>query len=191
MMEDTLVKHCAPTLAGLKTGSTFNIKSGGKNLRNEICRLNGVLTKKGLRLVPIKQSGDHTLMYLYRPDRLERDLGEPLAEEMLKEKGYPCGKAECCIVRLAKLLKGEGGFPHEIGLFLGYPPEDVKAFMESPREKVKVSGHWKAYSNPEGSRSIMERFRKCSALYEIQLNKGRPLERLIVDTRKVRCGGAH
>lgn len=37
-------------------------------------------------------------------------------------------------------------FPHEIGLFLSYPPEDVRGFIEHKGHESKCEGCWKVYA---------------------------------------------
>ena len=37
-------------------------------------------------------------------------------------------------------------FPHEIGIFLGYPPADVDGFMHR-KEDCRISGLWKVYDD--------------------------------------------
>ena len=37
--------------------------------------------------------------------------------------------------RLIKRLNEDAEFPHEIGLFPGYPPEDVRGFIENRAER--------------------------------------------------------
>ena len=184
MLKDVMVEHCAPTLAGIKTGNIFSVCSEKGDIDSEIRELNGILTKRGLRMIPVRKKGKKTLIYLYRPDHLKRDLSAPEAEEILEEKGYPCGNTDCCIVELVKHLMADENFPHEIGLFLGYPPSDVKGFMNSPCEGVKCTGCWKVYSNEGEAKKTFEIYDKCRDTYCKEVNKGKPLEALIVDTRR-------
>ena len=128
-------------------GNTLSVRCDRIMVNGEIRELNKILVGKGLRLVPKINKGDSVMIYLYRPERLTLDLNDPGAREILREKGYPCGNSNCCLVELVKRLKNDVGFPHEIGLFLGYPPSDVKKFMEDPCRRVKCVGCWKAYSN--------------------------------------------
>ena len=37
--------------------------------------------------------------------------------------------------------------PHELGIFLGIPIEDVKDFMECTNKKCLLCGYWKVYNN--------------------------------------------
>ena len=180
MLEADLVNHCSPTLAGIKTGSLFLLRSEGDDLITEIRKLNRMLQKKGLRIVPVKRNERKPLIYVYRPERLQRDLARPEAEAILREKGYPCEHPQQCVPCLVRHLEADAEFPHEIGLFLGYPPSDVRCFMDDPREGVRCVGCWKVYGNVEEAEKTFEQFRRCTAIYRKQMKKGRPLEQLVV-----------
>ncbi len=180
MIKKALLEHCAPTLAGLKTGNIFSVRTYPPGTNDELRMLNSILSKKGLHLLTINM-GNRTLIYLYRPERLQKDLTDPTAKKILKEKGYPCGNYKYCLAELIKHLKSDSDFPHEIGLFLGYPPSDVKRFMESPCEGVKCAGCWKAYSNELEAKKTFEIYKKCTAFYSKECENGRPLEALIAD----------
>lgn len=56
--------------------------------------------------------------------------------------------------------------PDEIGLFLGYPPEDVEGFLNDPCKGVKICGCWKAYGNEAEARKAFEKIRKCNDVYK-------------------------
>ena len=128
------------------------------------------------------KTGKFALIYLYRPDHLKKDLKNPQALSLLKKMGYEAKNPECCIVQLVRHLKDEESFPHEIGLFLGYPPSDVECFMKHPRRGVKYSGCWKAYSDPEEAKKLFVRFRKCTEIYQKMNQSGKSLAQLAVRT---------
>lgn len=131
MSEENVVRLCAPTLAGIKTGSLFPCPyECRETLLTEIRRYNQVLVPKGLCLLPLRFTEKSALLYLYRPCDLERDLQDRLATEILQHVGYACTGSEQCLMQLIERLRAYDEFPHEIGLFLSYPPEDVKGFIE-------------------------------------------------------------
>ena len=183
MLSEAVIEYCAPTLAGIKTGSLFTIRNSTDKIKEEICILNRMLTKKGLRIIPIRKTDKSTLIYLYRPERLKKDLCRQEAEAILAEKGYCCGNPEGCLVQLVKHLADDQEFPHEIGLFLGYPPSDVRSFMESPCKGVKCVGCWKVYSNQDEAEKTFNRFRKCTDIYRRKADSGKSLEELTVDEK--------
>ena len=51
-------------------------------------------------------------------------------------------------------MESKGDFPHEIGLLLGYPPEDVIGFIENRGQNPLYIGYWKVYSNLEECRKV-------------------------------------
>ena len=179
MLKNYLMKYCAPTLAGIKTGNLFSVRYTSAELEGEIRKLNIFLVKKGLRLIPIRRAGKSTLVYLYRPNRLKKDLQDPVATEILKKRGYSCGNPDRCLAELIKRLKSDDAFPHEIGLFLSYPPADVNAFMRSPCEGVKCCGCWKAYDNECEAKKVFDLYKRCTDIYDRSVQKGMPLESLI------------
>ena len=183
MPEQFLIEHCSPTLAGLKTGNLFPVRiEPGQDICNEVREVNRLLRQKGIRVVILKRVEGKALLYLYRPDFLERDLGCPEARRILEEKGYCCGSAGNCIVQLIRHMKEDAEFPHEVGLFLGYPPGDVRCFMKDSRLGVKCTGCWKAYGNEEEAKKTFARFRKCTDVYRRELSKGKSLLQLTVRT---------
>ena len=89
MSDQYLVRHCAPTLAGLKTGSLFTCPYGCREeLFCSIRRMNQRLLPKGLRVLPLRCSEHKALIYIYRPKKLTRDLTDPAAAEILQQHGY-------------------------------------------------------------------------------------------------------
>ena len=62
-------------------------------------------------------------------------------------------------------FKGDesGEFPHEVGLFLSYPPEDVKGFGDEGK-----------------ARSLFAKYKKCTEIYCALWQSGSKLEQLAV-----------
>lgn len=181
MSEELVIRHCSPTLAGIKTGNLFTCRFEQKEeINREIRKLNRILVKKGLRVLPLRFSGDRALIYIYRPLRLTKDLKDHTACRLLKERGYIPEDIDQCIVHLVERLKENEEFPHEIGLFLGYPPEDVCGFIEHKEEGCKCTGCWKVYGDVDAAQKEFTKFKKCTDIYCTQYAKGKTIERLTV-----------
>lgn len=180
MPDQMLIQNCAPTLAGLKTGSLFACSyESEEELRGALRRLNRCLGGKGLRVLPLRRRHGRALIYVYRPALLKRDLAGAEAGRMLAERGYRCDSEGLCLRRLMERLSAEGDFPHEIGLFLGYPPEDVEGFI-CDRRGCKCIGCWKVYGDEQAARATFERYRKCTDAYCARFARGASLEALAV-----------
>ena len=122
-----MISQCAPTLAGIKTGSLYGCYYASEDeLKEDVRRFNKSYGACGLRLIPMRYAGQRALLYLYRPGSLKKDLENETAQRILSECGYRCcGSCDQCIARLRCRICEGGEFPHEVGLFLSYPPEDV------------------------------------------------------------------
>lgn len=185
MLERYLVDQCSPTLAGIKTGSLFSIHGEDpERVLHEVQRINRIFYGKGLLLLPLKTTYGYSLLYLYRPCYLKRDLGDRKCSSLLKELGYTSSHPSRCLVRLIQRVRKEPSFPHEIGLFLGYPPEDVRGFIENPHCKSRcqscIGGCWKVYHEPEKAQVLFRKYEQCTKSYRKRLNSGASLEQLAV-----------
>ncbi|SDB58490.1 DUF3793 family protein [Butyrivibrio sp. INlla16] len=181
MGDQLLIRLCSPTLAGLKTGNLFTVDIDDREQFNkEVREFNSRFLSKGIRMIPVKYSKGHVLIYLYRPSYLKRDFRSDEVCRILKEKGYSYSNADLCVAQLARHLAKDGTFPHEIGLFLGYPVEDVVGFMRSPEEGVKYTGFWKVYGDMDSALKTFDRYKKCTEIYSRAHKHGISLDKLTV-----------
>ena len=181
MSEEMIVKHCSPTLAGLKTGNLFSCSYNGKDeILNFLRECNTKLRSKGVRLIPLRLQENKALIYVYRPSQLCRDFSDVDVCDLLSQRGYCTESCEKCVVELMKRIRQSEEFPHEIGLFLGYPCEDVRGFIENKASCFKCVGCWKVYGDADKAQKQFERFKKCKRVYQKQYESGRPLTRLTV-----------
>jgi hypothetical protein len=166
MLEELLIKFCAPTLAGLKTGSLISCPYLSKeDVVLEIRLMNRTFMQKGLCALSLRYSKGRVLLYLFRPAQLRQDLSNIDAARLLWASGYQNTKAEYCLSELIRRLNSGKGFPHEIGLFLGYPPIDVQGFIENRARNFKLTGYWKVYGDECEARKRFELYKKCTDIY--------------------------
>ena len=147
MPEETVVRYCSPTIAGLKTASLFtNPVTDKQRIQQEVIELNRKLN--GSHLCACIIGYTHTT-----------NIGS-------------------CIQTLkARLQQGYEEFPHEIGLFLGYPTEDVEGFIS--HKPCKYIGMWKVYGDVERAQKIFESYEACRQKYEDLLSQGISLKELV------------
>ena len=181
MSEELLVRHCSPTLAGIKTGNLFSCPCSSRSeIMEDVRRLNRRLAKKGLCIMPLRVSNGRALLYLFRPDRLRRDLTDADALRILREAGYENVSRCACLTTLMRRLGESADFPHEIGLFLSYPPEDVRGFIENHARNYKCSGVWKVYGDADAARRKFDLYARCTTTYCRLFKKGCSLDSLAV-----------
>lgn len=181
MSEELVFRHCSPTLAGFKTANmfSFTVESFDK-LKEHLRKWNKILKPKGLRAIPLRYKEGKALVYIYRPNNLSADLKDDTARDILNKKGYDTANSVFCLKKLQKELQKNESFPHEIGLFLGYPPKDVNGYIQDPKAALKIKGQWKVYSEPEEAEKLFRKFDKCTKVYCKRVKEGKPIDRMIV-----------
>ena len=182
MMEETIVRLAAPTLAGIKTGSLFNCAFNDRDeLLADIRNMNHSLLEKGLCMLPLRFDEGSVLIYLFRAGLLRKDLADAESVRILKEAGYRQPAYPYCLTELGRRLNAKNGFPHEIGLFLGYPPEDVRGFIENRAKGSRLTGYWKVYGDVNAAKKRFEAFRKCTDYFSRQFERGHTVLQLAAE----------
>lgn len=181
MSEDLLIKHCSPTLAGIKTGNLFSCAYTSIEVtENAVQKYNNIFIPRGVKIQPLKYEKGRVLIYVYRPSRLKKDLSNKYTAKLLQQQGYKTFTLESCILNLILRINSQSEFPHEIGLFLGYPPEDVHGFILNKGNYCKLTGCWKVYGNEEKAEKLFAQFKKCSDIYYSKWKEGTSIRKLTV-----------
>lgn len=180
-MEHLIIRHCAPTLAGIKTGCLFSCPIGTKSqLHAHLTSANRQLNGKDVFVDVLRARGERALILVYRGKRLEKALQDKNILDFLAAYGYRRDSVGYCIRHLKKRFAAEEKFPHEIGVFLGYPLADVAGFIENGGKKCKHSGCWKVYGDECKAVKMFERYNKCKRIYLKLFSSGRSLDQLTV-----------
>ena len=180
-LEPSLIEHCAPTLASLKIGSLFSfISPCWQSLFIEAAKLNALMQEKGLSLRIVRADDDRALCYLYREDGLVNMLSDRDAAAFLRDQGYESLYLPDALDTLCERMACSSSFPHEVGVFLGYPLSDVLAFIEHKGRDCSCCGCWKAYGDACAARRLFEKYDKCTRVYRRLYRAGRTLSQLTV-----------
>ena len=181
MIDKHLVAHCSPTLAGLKSANIFNYSFVSiKHLMAQLEGWNAKLHAKGVSIRLLRRSGGNALIYVYRRDRVREELKRQGVLDFLSNYGYETDHLESCLQNLSTRITTQLEFPHEIGLFLGYPLEDVRGFIRNKGKNCRCVGCWKVYCNECEAKKTFARFEKCQSIYWNLFNRGRSITQLTV-----------
>ena len=180
--EHLLGFHAAPTFAGIKAGSLLSFRKG------KFADFDGLLASyeqcfrcKGISLFRLAERGDVLLLLFYRERDLSAALEKPAACAILSECGYNVrGTLREKLEFLRGRVGGDGPFPHEVGLFLGYPPEDVAGFIRHKGRAFACCGYWKVYANEAETRELFDRYTRCSREFCRRLDAGTPFSDLLI-----------
>lgn len=185
--ETVMIEQCAPVLAGLKPAGLFRYETGDSaDLARRVKNWNVQLNPKGLQVRVLKGCirTRQYLVYVYRTSKLRAVLADADVRAFLQQEGYvlPEDPADCTslLTQLSRRLCCAAEFPHEIGVFLGYPLVDVVGFIENRGQNFTCSGCWKAYGDPLTAQKHFAQLSKCTAVYLRLFHSGTPILRLAV-----------
>ena len=160
-IETFLVYNLSLVIAGIKPAITVTIKKNNQKLYNSwndfgSCFLDNI----DLKCIELRESSDSIIAMIYDEFMLENELSQKSHMEFLFNLGYP---SNLCISDHINILKNryeKYHCPHELGLFLGIPFEDVKDSMECTTKKCLLCGYWKVYNNGNKAKEIFNKYDK-------------------------------
>ena len=136
-LEIQIALQCAPLLTGRKISNLLTVD---RSFRSAVL---GLFRSSAVSCYVLYESADRITFLLYVREKLEAYLRTEKVKKLMLEFG-------CSGCTLSKILysvsgryrehmEGNGDFPHEIGLLLGYPPEDVIGFIENRGQNPYIS----------------------------------------------------
>ena len=179
--EHLLGYHAAPLLAGLTAGSLLSFqKSRFEDFEGLLASYEPCFSCKGISTFRVAEGTEYVLILFYRAELAERALAAPGAKEILAGAGYrDTDSMEDRLEFLRLRMRVRKTLPPEVGLFLGYPPEDVQCFIARRGQDFVYSGYWKVYTNEAEARALFERYSACTQEFCTRLEAGRPLAELV------------
>jgi len=140
------------------------------------------LQKKGVLLRILKEhmgACKWALIYVFRERDMKKLFYDTQIRDFMKEYGYS-GSLDEVVHHLSNRVRTQDCFPHEIGVFLGYPLEDVKGFIRDKGAECSVCGLWKSYGDPKQAKAHFQKLERCMKIYKKAAIAGRSLEQLTV-----------
>ena len=124
----------------------------------------------GICFKVLKTRQSALLLFCYNPDHLEHHLAHQGIRVLLKKAGYDTSlSGKALLAELCRRIDDSGAFPHEIGLFIGYPAKDVAAFMGMVKLPFACQGPWKIYGDPAKSLCLADAHRSSRVAMGHQL----------------------
>lgn len=156
-IETQLALQCAPLITGLKVSNLLIIPKGNEEVVKRI------LNRTGISFYRLIQIRTKTTFLLFRRNELEEFLSDENVRNVFIRAGYKSlqiGKIlRTFSLRYEAYMQGDKCFPHEMGLLLGYPVEDVVGFVENNGKNFLYSGYWKVYENQKAKVKLFDKFK--------------------------------
>lgn len=176
MLYNYILQYAGPTLAGKKAGSLFRIPHPLWSREKEALLF--LLHTVHLQCIPVQASRQSVLVYLYSPALLNSILTIPENISFLAKLNY-APYSEVYLSTLLKKVRSGQNFPHEVGLFLGYPLQDVQGYIENKGQNCLHNHYWKVYHNVEQAKQMFAAYDACKTRLMNALQAGASFEEIL------------
>lgn len=158
-IETQLAMQCAPLITGIKISNLLIIPAENEKT------LRAVLMHTGICFYRLLKTDDRITFLLFRRNELEAYMNRTEIQGFFKREGYTDFTLGCILrtfqLRYQAYMIREMAFPHEMGLLLGYPIEDVRGFIDHAGENYLYSGYWKVYQDVEAKKKLFAQYERA------------------------------
>lgn len=155
-IEMQLAFQCAPLIAGLKTSNLLIIS------KKNMSKVKRILKRTTLSYFTLYVGEEKIIFLVYDASRLGEYLEKKKVRSLLLQWGYEgnCMRGWFNLLkeRYRAYVEEKASFPYEMGLFLGYPVEDVVGFIENSGKNSLYSGYWKVYGDVTEKVELFQKF---------------------------------
>lgn len=155
-LKNQLALQCAPLLSGIKPSNLLTLRN------HSVEEVEAVFAGTDITVQILCQTGRQTVLLLYREEELLTYINTPDVKHAMQRFGYrtlhltDIFKVLC--THYETYMTDRESFPHELGLLLGYPVEDVLGFVENHGQNYLYSGYWKVYGDVGKAKALFNRY---------------------------------
>lgn len=183
-LEVKIANQCAPVLAGVKPSNMLVLEN--KHIRDVVRVLEGT----GLSWRCLYAGEEKNIWLLYRKEAMEETVLGKEQMLFLRELGYEEDTLERMLIKFSQRFRQYRKdknlpFPHEMGVFLGYPMADVKGFIKYEGKNYLYCGYWKVYENVEERKELFRTYEEIRKVFVEEARKGKNLWQITMEWQYV------
>lgn len=137
----------APVVAGYKPSSTITLVKKSNDYFEWNKSKEELLKELNLNYIVLRECSEAKIILVFNEAKLRERLKNKDNKNFLEGLNYNLSLDIFEILLKLKERYNLYHCPHELGIFLGIPVEDVKDFMECTEKKCLACGYWKVYNN--------------------------------------------
>ena len=158
-IEKFLIYNASLLISKVKPSATITLKKGANSIYNKWIKYGqDFLNSINIKYINLRECENALIVLIYDEEQLGNYILKKENKIFLKNLGY--NEENNIDDYLEKLVKRYEEFncPHELGVFLGYPLDDVKDFMECSEKKCLACGYWRVYNNYDAAKEIFNTY---------------------------------
>ena len=158
------IEQIGSTIVGVKPACLISV---GSKECIKLCGTHFAATGS-VRCAIVKKAQGRKQLFIYHCECIKAVLDNPENRRYLYALGYPeAGEVDQYVQVLIRKIRS-AQFPHEIGIFFGYPLKDVCGFMGAEIPYRKTMG-WRMYGDTRASEKIYNQYRHARQSVRLML----------------------
>lgn len=160
-----IIELIGAVILGSKPSEIVNIPGSNEEKKSKLDQIESFFShcsRVTYRIITTHDGGKRVLFI--NEESMDKVLSNRKCINFLKFVGYSSEyKLNDYMDELVYRLQSEE-FPHEIGIFLGYPLKDVLGFMGYGKHELVEIRNWRIYGDPKASYEVYDRFLRDKAV---------------------------
>lgn len=181
-IKGNIALQCSLVLSGIKPSNLLIYSNHCEGCISE------ELKNTGAEHMKLYTGKNDSVSIIFNREKLEKSLLDEENREFIKQYGYEDFSVNSVIEKLAdrytEFKEGRAEFPHEMGIVLGYPLEDVSGFIENNGKNYLYSGYWKVYKNAEEKIQLFKIYKDIKKYFVEQIENGRQIHQICSECRE-------
>ena len=181
-IKGNIALQCSLVLSGIKPSNLLIYSNHCEGCISE------ELKNTGAEYMKLYTGSNDSVSIIFNRKKLEKSLLDEENREFIKQYGYEDFSVNSVIEKLAgrytEFKEGRAEFPHEMGIVLGYPLEDVSGFIENNGKNYLYSGYWKVYKNAEEKIRLFKTYKDIKKYFVEQIENGKQICQICSECRK-------
>lgn len=181
-IKGNIALQCSLVLSGIKPSNLLIYSNHCEGCISE------ELKNTGAEHMKLYIGKNDSVSIIFNREKLEKSLLDEENREFIKQYGYEDFSVNSVIEKLAgrytEFKEGRAEFPHEMGIVLGYPLEDVSGFIENNGKNYLYSGYWKVYKNAEEKIQLFKIYKDIKKYFVEQIENGRQIHQICSECRE-------
>lgn len=174
-----IVFALSPVLKGIKPAELITLKASCSCLQTWQKHKGEIAKNIGLTFFELNTCETSVSVLWFAPLPFEKMLFGLKNSPLLQRENYPVKHSVKAVLKHLQSRFAGGEFPHEIGLFLGYPEEDVSSFITQCGQNYCICRYWKVYHNVAQANRIFKQIDSIRALAAALLAGDQPIQKTI------------
>ena len=163
-IEKFLIYNASLVISGVKPSATITIKQGNENLYDQWIKYGiSFLKEIDIQDINLRECSNALIILIYSEEKLSNYIFKEENKRFLRQLGYSEENDMREYLEILKRRYKEFNCPHELGIFLGFPLNDVKDFMNCKDKKCLSCGYWLVYNNLQEAQEIFSKYDKVKA----------------------------